>query len=179
MLFVADGHCVGADNKPVDLSSRDPEIHWPKLSEASTAPVFSHNEELILTDCHHVWTTFTNVLEGPSWFVLVKNVCIDALDRTLKQESLLRLIFFGTPITARIDEPVPETRLSWTPQALEERAPSHYHTWRFLPEAAGCRVETEESGIGPNDLKAPNASSRFMHRVTTFGSHLFDGQLKN
>jgi hypothetical protein len=79
--------------------------------------------------------------------------------------DFVRLKIFGSPITSRIDEYVPESRLSWIPQGLDEVAPSHYHTWHLIPEAAGCRVITEETGVGPSDVKTPQSNSRLVHRA--------------
>jgi len=156
---------TAAQAKPADLPNRDLAIHWPKAFNPSSAPVFSHNELLVHADCHRVWTRFLDATNWPSWFVLTKNISIAGPDKTVKRGALLYVTIFGTPITARIDEFVPESRVSWIPQRLDEREPSHYHTWRFIPESAGCRVETEESGVGPDDLKAPESNSRFMHQA--------------
>jgi hypothetical protein len=58
-------------------------------------------------------------------FVLTKDVTIDGPDKTVKHGTLIRLKIFGSPITSRIDEYVPESRLSWIPQGLDEVALSH------------------------------------------------------
>ncbi len=148
-----------------DLSHRDKSIHWPVASDPKIAPVFSHNELLIHADCHHVWTRFTDVTDWPNWFVLTKDVKMETPGKAIQHGTVLQLKIFGTPITTRIDEFDPDSRLSWIPQGLDEAKPSHYHTWHFVPEPTGCRVITEESGIGPNDIKAPQFGSNFMHRA--------------
>ena len=150
---------------PDDLSRRDTSIHWPEAFNPRTAAVFAHNELLIKTDCHRVWTRLLDITDWPNWFVLTKDVQVDGSDKTVKHDTLIRLKIFGTPITSRIDEYVPDSRLSWFPQGLDETAPSHYHTWRLVPESNGCRVLTEETGIGPNDIKAPESNSRLVHRA--------------
>ena len=150
---------------PVDLPQRDPTIHWPKAFDPATAPVFSHNQLLIHTDCHRVWTNLTNVTAWPTWFVLTRDVTLEHPGTLLAHDSLLRLKIFDSPITSRIDEFVPDFRLSWIPQGLDEANPAHYHTWHLVPQPAGCLVITEESGIGPNDRKSPVTGSRLMHKA--------------
>ncbi len=144
---------------------RDTAIDWPKAFNPTDAPVFSHNELLIHADCHRVWMRFTDVTEWPNWFVLVKDVTSDGPGKSVQRGTVLHLTIFGTPVTSRIDEFVPDSRLSWIPQALTEAKPFHYHTWHFVPESGGCRVITEESGIGPDDIKDPQTISHFMHRA--------------
>ncbi len=148
-----------------DRSHRDMAIHWPKAFDPSTAPVFSHNELLIHADCHRVWEQFTNVTAWPNWFILTKDVTIEGKGKIVEHGTLLHLKIFGSPITSRIEEFVPESRLSWIPKGEDETTPSHYHTWRFVPADGGCRVVTEESGIGPNDIQSPQTVSALMHRA--------------
>ena len=148
-----------------DRAHRDLSIHWPRAFDPGKAPVFSHNELLIHADCHRVWTRLLDVTDWPNWFVLTKDVTIDGSDKTVRQGTLLRLKIFGMPITSRIDEFAPDSRLSWIPQGLDEATATHYHTWRFVRENTGCRVTTEETGIGPNDVKSPAAGSRVMHQA--------------
>ena len=148
-----------------DLAQRDTAIHWPKEFDPSKAFVFSHNELLIKANCHRVWTQFADATNWPSWFVLTKDVTSDRGSKTIQHGTLLRLKIFGTPITARIDEFVADERLSWIPMTVEATKHVHYHTWHFVPETAGCRVVTEETGVGADDRKDTQSSSRFMHRA--------------
>ena len=151
--------------RSVDLAQRDPAIHWPHAFDPRTAAMFAHNELFVQADCHRVWVRMLDVTEWPNWFVLVKDVTIDGSESRVKAGTLIRLKIFGYPITSRIDEFVPDARLSWFPQGMKESAPKHYHTWHFVPEGKGCRVTTEETGIGPDDVKAPEAGSRMVHRA--------------
>ena len=148
-----------------DLSRRDTNIHWPRNFDPGTAPVFSHNELLIHADCHRVWTKLTDVIHWPDWFLLTKDVTVDDPSKPIQRGTLLHLKIFGSPISSRIDEFVPDSRFSWIPMGLDESTPFHYHTWRLVPEATGCLVITEETGIGPNDHKAPDKVSGLMHRA--------------
>ena len=162
-LFSTTG--VGSSAASDKLSGRDTSIHWPAAFDPRTAPVFAHNDLLIQASCHRVWTRLVDVTDWPNWFVLTKDVMIDGPEKTLGHGTLLHLKIFGSPIEARIDEYVPDTRLSWFPRGLDEPAPKHYHTWLLVPEGTGCRVVTEESGVGPNDVKTPEANSKLVHRA--------------
>jgi hypothetical protein len=153
------------DTRKDDLANRDQAIHWPKEFDPVAAPAFSHNELLIHADCHRVWTQLVNVVEWPDWFVLTKEVTIDEGSKTIQHGTVLRLKIFGSPITSVIDEFIPYSRLSWIPKGLDETRPSHYHTWHLIPEPSGCLVVTEESGIGPNDIKDPRHVSWVMHQA--------------
>ncbi len=150
-----------------DRAHRDTAIHWPKTYDPSVAPVFSHNELLLHTDCHRAFTRLADATAWPTWFILTKDVSIEGADRTIRQGTLLRLKIFDTPIHTRISEFVPDSRLSWIPFGADETETrhGHFHAWHFISQPAGCRVITEETGIGPNDIKDPEYASRFMHRA--------------
>ncbi len=154
-----------SDTIPDDKAHRDMTMHWPDRWQPGIAPVFSHNELLMHADCHRVWTQFVDVTRWPDWLVFVKDVTIASPGKKVEQGAVLHLKIFGTPITTRLDEFVPESRVGWTPKGDQEAQPRHYHNWHFVPQGSGCLVITEESGIGPDDIKDPQANSRFMHRA--------------
>ena len=148
-----------------DLSHRDVSIHWPEGFSPLKASVFAHNEVMIQADCHRVWSRLVDLTDWPNWFVLTKDVVIEGSENTIGHGSLVRLRIFGSPITVRVDEFVPDSRLSWFPQGADETLPSHYHTWHLVPYASSCEVITEESGIGANDVRAPESNSRLVHKA--------------
>lgn len=148
-----------------DLPHRDPDIHWPAAFNPSTAKIFSHNELLIHADCHRVFTRLTDLTSWPTWFVLTKDVQLQGPDTTVKEGAIAHLLIFGTPITTRITEFVPDSLLAWSPKGDTEPQPGHYHTWRFIPQPTGCRVETEETGITAQDANLAQAGDTFMHRA--------------
>ena len=150
---------------PDELSRRDPSIHWPSAFDPRTAPVFAHNDLLVQAGWHRVWTRLLDVQDWPNWFVLTKDVSIDGSDRAVRRGTPILLKIFGGPITSKINEYVPDSRLSWFPKGVDEAAPPHYHTWHLVPEAGGCRATTEETGVGPNDVKTPEANSRLVRRT--------------
>ena len=148
-----------------DLSHRDASIHWPRAFDPLKASVFAHNELEVQADCHRVWSRLVDLPDWPSWFVLTKDVVIEGSEKTVGHGSFARLRIFNSPITLRIDEDVPDSRLSWFPKSSDEASPSHYHSWHLVPSPGGCRVITEETGIGPNDMKAPESNSRLIHKA--------------
>ena len=147
-----------------DLAQRDNSITWPAKYNPDVTPVFSHNELVIPVSCHRVWQTFTDVEKWPSWFVLVKDVHVQ--DRgPLQKNSLVTFRIFDTPVSAKLDTYIPESQISWYPTAVGDTDPIHYHAWSFHPVGSGCRVVTEESGIGNADSADPAHSDTFMHRA--------------
>ena len=148
-----------------DLPHRDPDIHWPSAFNPSTAKIFSHNELLIRADCHRVFTRLTDLTSWPTWFLLTKDVEILGPDKTVKEGTTAHLRIFGSPISTRITEFVPDSRISWAPKGDTEAQPGHYHTWRLLPKSTGCLVETEESGITAGDAASTKAGDTMMHRA--------------
>lgn len=149
-----------------DRAHRDLAIHWPKAYDPGVAPVFSHNELLISTDCHRAFTRLADATSWPTWFILTKDVVAET-PGPIQQGSLLRLKIFNSPIQSRIAEFVPDTRISWIPLGSDETETrhGHFHAWHFIPESTGCRVVTEETGIGPGDVKDPLAGSSIIHRA--------------
>ncbi len=149
-----------------DRAHRDLAIHWPKAYDPSVAPVFSHNELVINTSCHRAFTRLADVPGWPSWFILVKDV-VPETPGPIGEGSLFRLKIFSSPIQSRIVEFVPDSRISWIPFGSDETETrhGHYHAWRFIPESNSCRVVTEETGIGPGDIKDPTAGSHLMHKA--------------
>ncbi len=148
-----------------DLPHRDPAIHWPAAFDPSTAKIFSHNELLIHASCHRAFTRLADLTSWPTWFLLTRDVQIVGPDKSVKEGTVAHLLIFGSPISSRITEFVPDSRISWAPKGDDEAQPGHYHTWRLIPKSAGCLVETEESGITAQDAKSTADGNTVMHRA--------------
>ena len=149
-----------------DRAHRDNAIHWPKEFNPSVAPVFSHNELLLHTDCHRAFNRLADATSWPTWFILTTDVVAETPGPT-RQGSLFRLKIFTSPIQSRIVEFVPDSRISWIPFGADETVTrhGHFHTWHFVPAPSGCRVVTEETGISANDRRDPSAASHLMHKA--------------
>ena len=156
---------LAAQTKNPDLAHQDRAIHWPAAFSPAVAPVFTHNELLIHASCTRVWARFTQPTDWPTWFPLVKDVTLDDPSQPLAKGTVLHLKIFGSPILSRIDEFVPDSRLNWFPQGLDEPTPLHYHAWHFIPRPGGCLAVTEETGIGPNDIKDPAKMEGLIRRA--------------
>ena len=92
-------------------------LQWLALESIelpSVAPVFSHNELLIHSDCHRAFERLADATDWPNWLVIVKNV-ISETPGTTGQGSLYRLRIFNSPIQSRIVEYVLDQRISWIP----------------------------------------------------------------
>ena len=149
-----------------DRARRDTAIRWPAAYDPSVAPVFSHNELLIHASCHRTFTHLADATNWPNWLVIVKDVANETPDKT-GQGALYRLKIFNSPIQSRIVEYEADRRISWIPFGTDETETrhGHFHSWRFVPRAAGCLVVTEETGIGAGDLRDPAAGSHLMHKA--------------
>ena len=71
-----------------DRAHRDRTIQWPAAYDPSVAPVFSHNELLIHTDCHRTFARLANVTDWPNWLVIVKDVVNETPDKTGQGRSI-------------------------------------------------------------------------------------------
>ncbi len=155
-----------SDEMRADRAHIDTAIHWPQEFAPAVAPVFSHNDLLIHTECHRAFSRLADATDWPNWLVIVKDVRNDTPGE-MRKGTLLRLRIFNSPIQSRVVEFVPDERISWVPFGSDETETrhGHYHAWRFVPEAGGCRVITEETGIGPGDIKDPVKGSHLMHKA--------------
>ena len=61
--------------------------------------------------------------------------------------SVFRWTTFGLPLESRINEFTPYSRIGWYGYAPGEK-PSFYHTWYLKADGDGCRVVTDEVGMG-------------------------------
>ncbi len=149
-----------------DRAHRDFAIPWPAAYDPSVAPVFSHNEVLIHTGCHRAFARLADAVDWPNWLVLVKDVTNET-PGNIGQGALYRLKIFNSPIQSRIVDFVADERVSWIPFGADETESrhGHYHAWHFVPRAANCLVITEETGIGPGDIKDPASGSHLMHKA--------------
>ena len=170
IVLVSYGHIKGSGAQTSEMQSdrahRDTAIRWPSAYDPSVAPVFSHNELLVHTDCHRTFVRLADATAWPSWLIIVKDVTNETPEKT-GQGALYRLAIFGSPIQSRIVEFEADQRISWVPFGADETETrhGHYHAWHFVPQAANCLVITEETGIGPGDRKDSAAGSHLMHKA--------------
>lgn len=155
---------VGRGIAANDPAHRDLAIRWPKGFDPAKAAQFSHNELLIPVPCGPVFKRMPDVKDWPNWFILAKDVTVKGADQAGPGRTL-SLPIFNTPITAKITEWVPGERISWLPETVAPSKSSHYHAWHFVTVEGGCRVVTEEVGVGPEDKRLAVEGSFYMHRA--------------
>ena len=147
-----------------ELSQRVNGIHWPRGFDPSTAQSFSHNELVIEANCSRVWNFLSDANSWQSWLTIAKNVhLIDAVS-TLGMDTRFSWDIFGITIESRVGEYVPETRLGWFSH-LPGHKPDYYHTWYLTQSQGGCRVVTEEVGLGADAAQATLRGDSRTHRA--------------
>jgi uncharacterized protein YndB with AHSA1/START domain len=145
-----------------DLANRSRDIHWPAGFDPAKADLFAHNELIIHASCERVWQHIIDATKWPEWYPNAK--AVEVMDGTvLGQGSVFRWTTFGLPIESKVNEFVPYTRIGWYGYA-PGADPSFYHTWFLTPTSDGCRVVTDEVGIGKDAAHLRETDESLMHR---------------
>jgi hypothetical protein len=128
------------------------------------ADLFSHNELLIGASCERVWKYIIEATKWPDWYPNSKEVRIlgDG-GAVLKQGTTFQWTTFGLPLESRINEFVPFSRIGWFGYA-PGTPPSFYHTWFLTAKDGGCRVVTNEVGMGSAAAHLRETDESLMHR---------------
>jgi hypothetical protein len=147
-----------------DLAARSPGIRWPEGFAPLEADLFAHNELFIAASCEIVWRHLVEVTKWPQWYPNARDVhVVDRPQPLLKEGDVFRWTTFGLSIESKVDQFVPNSRLSWYGYA-PGTAPSFHHAWLLLPRKSGCLVVTEEAGIGPGAAALRRKDEGLMHR---------------
>jgi hypothetical protein len=147
-----------------DLANRSLDIHWPEGFTPADADLFSHNELFINASCQRVWRHIVEATKWPEWYPNSKAVKVLGNGASaLEDNSVFRWMTFGFPLESRINEFVPFSRIGWFGYA-PGTAPSFYHTWYLTQEGPGCRVVTDEVGMGESALHFRQTDESAMHR---------------
>lgn len=147
-----------------DQRHRSRQIHWPVTFDPTVAQSFAHNELLIRADCHQVWEHLVDVPRWPSWLILTKDArLLDGATR-LAQGTRFQWNIIGYQEESKIEEFVSDSRLGWY-SYTPGQSPLYYHVWLLEPQTLGCRVTTEEVGLGPDAAKSAKAGDTETHRV--------------
>jgi len=147
-----------------DLANRDRDVHWPKGFEPESADLFSHNELVVSASCERVWKHIIEATKWPEWYPNSKGVRIVSDEGSvLKANSVFSWTTFGLKLESRINEFVPFSRIGWFGYS-PGTAPSFYHTWHLTSEGEGCRVVTDEVGMGEGAIHFRETDEGAMHR---------------
>jgi polyketide cyclase/dehydrase/lipid transport protein len=147
-----------------DLANRSPDIHWPEGFTPTAADLFSHNELAISASCERVWKHIIEANKWPEWYPNAKDVRIlGGGGSVLKADSVFFWTTFGLKLESRINEFVPFSRIGWFGYS-PGTTPNFYHTWYLTPEGEGCRVVTDEVGMGEGAVRFRQTDEGAMHR---------------
>jgi hypothetical protein len=146
-----------------DLAARSHDIHWPQDFDPAKADLFAHNELAMNASCERIWQHIIDVGKWPQWYPNSKDVALLNGVTALGESVVWRWNTFGFSIESRMNEFVPFTRIGWFGYAPGTE-PSFYHTWYLVPEGKGCRVVTEEVGMGPAAVHLLQTNESLMHR---------------
>jgi uncharacterized protein YndB with AHSA1/START domain len=133
-----------------DGAKRNANIHWPDGFHPEQAELFAHNEIMISASCDRVFTNLIDAEKWPSWYLNSKDIkLLNSTDGKLRQGTHFTWETFGVPISSRVHEFVPGSRLGWFGDGPGMNA---YHTFLLLKTEHGCRVVTEEVVKGPGAI---------------------------
>jgi hypothetical protein len=125
-------------------------IHWPEGFSPKQTDAFVHNQIFINAPAKVIWSNLVNAKDWPSWYSNSADVQItNAGEDRLGPKSQFKWKTFGFPVSSRVNEFVPETRLGWFGDGTGIHA---YHTWLIIEKSNGCEVITEETQNGPSAI---------------------------
>ena len=120
-------------------------MKWPKGFEPDRSSVFAHNEIAIAASPERVWWWLIRAAAWPQWYSNSSDVTfLSGVPPDLAPDTAFRWKTFGAWVTSRVLVFEPPHELGWDARGVLNA----YHGWIIEPEAAGCRVITEETQNG-------------------------------
>jgi hypothetical protein len=121
-------------------------IRWPERYHPDRTPVWVTNEIRSPAPVDAVWAWLVRAALWPTWYENSANVeFLEGHGPDLAPGTLFRWRTFGVTVTSRVEEFVPRERIAWNAKGIGVDA---YHAWLLEPDAAGCRILTEETQHG-------------------------------
>jgi uncharacterized membrane protein len=115
--------------RPVkNLEEADGQIHWPDEMTPKNADAFVHNQIFIKAPASVIWSNLVKAKDWPKWYSNSSDVKITD-GSELGPKTQFTWTTFNFPIASRIDELVPNERISWYGDGPGIRA---YHTWLIV-----------------------------------------------
>lgn len=134
----------------VPQSEANPKIHWPEGFDPKQTDAFVHNELFINAPAKVIWDNLVNVKDWPTWYSNSVEVRVsNSSSGKLEDGSEFNWKTFGFPVSSKVNEFVPNSRLGWFGNGTGIHA---YHTWLILEKGDGCLVVTEETQNGPSAI---------------------------
>lgn len=147
-LMAANAQAGDTTEQPIkQLNEASDLIHWPEGFSPKQTDAFVHNQIFINAPAKVIWSNLVNAKDWPSWYSNSADVQMTNADEDrLGPKSQFKWKTFGFPVSSRVDEFVPYTRLGWFGDGTGIHA---YHTWLIIEKSNGCEVVTEETQNGP------------------------------
>lgn len=120
-------------------------VLFPTGSSRHESPIYTLNELVIAAPPERIWPWLIRAGRWPEWYANARDVVIDGGGENLLPGVEFNWITFGVRVRTKVEEFVPNRRLSWSGRTLGSTA---YHGWVLTPVAGGTRVVTEETQRG-------------------------------
>ena len=120
---------------------------WPVGLDPTVADIFNHNQLTMQQSCDVVYSWLSAPQDWPSWLIFARDVELAQPDAPLGVGSSFKWTIFGIPIEAEVYVAEPGRRLGYT-LTPPGPPPRYAQSWLFTPAGTGCKVTTEEVGIG-------------------------------
>jgi hypothetical protein len=122
-------------------------VVFPEGKRPDESPIYTHNEFTIDAPPEQIWAWLIRAQRWPEWYGNAKDIDIEGGSQDLALGTMFHWTTSGVRVHTRIDEFVPNRRLSWS--GLPVLGATAYHGWVITPrEGGGCVVVTEETQQG-------------------------------
>ena len=101
-------------------------INWPEGRQPGRSAVHVKNEIEVAATPEAVWSWLVRASAWPEWYSNSHDVMIEGGARDLSAGSAFHWKTFGLSLRSRVEEFVPNQRLSWTADGTGVHA---YHSW--------------------------------------------------
>ncbi|MGW7615200.1 SRPBCC domain-containing protein [Streptomyces antimycoticus] len=142
-------------------------VNWPERYDPMTSAIYALNDIDVKAPPEVVWKLLVDAENWSSYFPPEDQVKILGGELELALGTQYSRVTVGFPMSLRVTEHKPFSRLSWeTFVDGDETGSSAYHGWVITPTDDGCHVLSEETQQGPFFLeelgrKNPGALYRY------------------
>ncbi|GAA3358362.1 hypothetical protein GCM10017744_032630 [Streptomyces antimycoticus] len=142
-------------------------VNWPERYDPMASAIYALNDIDVKAPPEVVWKLLVDAENWSSYFPPEDQVKILGGELELALGTQYSRVTVGFPMSLRVTEHKPFSRLSWeTFVDGDETGSSAYHGWVITPTDDGCHVLSEETQQGPFFLeelgrKNPGALYRY------------------